>query len=114
MSTSAASTDSIIYTINPAELLHFFDKNNLSTTILITIIGFRIGEFVLDIYNLLFYPLINYKQKGENIEDVYIMIKNKKIEIGKIALSLIRVIIIMYLMYMVAIFIKKASKKPTH
>jgi hypothetical protein len=106
-----SSTDSIIYTLNPSRLLHFFDKNKLTTTLLITILSFRIGEFVLDIYNHVFYPLINTKRNGISIEDKYINIFDTKIQIGKVIMSFIRVIIVMYLMYIIALIVKKVSKK---
>jgi hypothetical protein len=107
----SSSTDGIIYTLNPTKLLYFFDKNKLTTTLLITILSFRIGEFVLDIYNNVFYPIINAKKNGKSIEDKYIIIFDTRIQIGKVIVSFIRVIIVMYLMYIIALIVKKVSKK---
>lgn len=110
MNNSPNASDTFLYSLNPSKLLYFFDKHNLSTTLLITLISFRIGEFIIDIYNHIFYPLINNKEKGKNIEDLYVTIFSTKLQIGKVLVSFIRIVIIMYLIYFVALIIKRTSK----
>ena len=83
MNNSPNASDTFLYSLNPSKLLYFFDKHNLSTTLLITLISFRIGEFIIDIYNHIFYPLINNKEKGKDIQPRNTRMTRKENQIPK-------------------------------
>lgn len=103
---SITSSDKFIYTFNFLKLLQFFEKNGLVTTALIAVLSYRMNDLTNDFFTFIILPIVNCEYKGKKVEDFEINLAGVNFKIGKMVLSILKAIIIIYIMYLIAFIIK--------
>jgi len=105
------SPEEFIYTFNFLKLIKFFSKNGVVTMAIVAVLSYRLNDLSNDIFNNGILPLINIDIKTENnkiikFDEYAIKLYKTDIYIGKILISLIKTIIIIYVIYLIGYAIK--------
>lgn len=93
---------------NFVRFINFLGENNAMSVAIAALISDRINELMNDFFNYLILPIINadFDRNGEkdvkNLENMKFSIFNIKFELGKPILSILKFIIIMYLIFILS------------
>ena len=93
--------------------IEFFKNNNILTIVLASIISERVSEIVSDMVDCIILPIVNQDADNDGIHDI-VKIEDKilkiygiKLKIGKITVTLVKFIIILFIIYRFILIINK-------
>ena len=110
-------TDSENFNFNFVYFVKFLSDNNVFTIVIASILSEKLSEFITSVIDNLVLPVINRDADGDGksdikiVEDYELVISGMKLKPGKVLMSLIRCIIITYLMFIIIKVSEKNKSK---
>lgn len=110
------SSEEYDISFNFVRFLKFLEEHNIIATAIAAVLSDRINEITNSFVNYLVMPIINRdadndgKRDIKNLEDRVFAFKGVRIQIGKFLLSIIKFIIITYIIFIISSSFKKIRK----
>lgn len=99
-----SETDEFIPIFHLMKIFKFFSEKGIIQTAIIAVLSYRFNEIMNDVFESVVLPFINININGVPLIDYEFKVNNTKVKLGKTIISVLKLLIIAYVIYIVAYY----------
>lgn len=101
-----SETDEFIPIYHLMNIFKYFSEKGIIQTAIIAVLSYRLNEILNDVFESMVLPFINININGTPLIDYEFKLNNTRVKLGKTIISILKLLIIAYVIYIVAYYYK--------
>lgn len=101
-----SETDEFIPIYHLMNIFKYFSEKGIIQTAIIAVLSYRMNEIMNDLFESMVLPFINIDIRGTPLIEYEFKFNNTKVKLGRTVISIFKLLIIAYVIYVIAYYYK--------